>query len=112
MQPKSIKRVSRYLLEAEWPDGFRATIKTEALRDECPCAECCGEFGERKGTAGLMKIYKEGRNDLKELIVTGNYAIAAAWGDGHDTGIYPWKLVREIFEKCKLSEEKIEALLK
>jgi DUF971 family protein len=26
----------------------------------------------------------------------GNYALAFAFSDGHTTGIYPWKLLREV----------------
>jgi DUF971 family protein len=26
----------------------------------------------------------------------GNYAITFEWSDGHDTGIYPWELIREL----------------
>jgi DUF971 family protein len=37
-------------------------------------------------------------NELVSLEPVGNYGIRARWADGHDTGIYPWPLLRQIAE--------------
>jgi DUF971 family protein len=36
---------------------------------------------------------------LESLRGVGNYGVAATWRDGHDTGIYPWPLLRAIVEE-------------
>ncbi|MFP4369054.1 MAG: gamma-butyrobetaine hydroxylase-like domain-containing protein [Candidatus Kapaibacterium sp.] len=110
MKPKNIKRTKPYLIEAEWPDGFRAVIKLEKLRAECPCATCTGEQIGDKVVLPAFKSFKEGMNELIELKKVGNYAISAVWGDGHDTGIYPWEVLRDIFNKHKLSDEELKEL--
>lgn len=30
------------------------------------------------------------------MSLVGNYAIKIDWSDGHDTGIYTWKKLREV----------------
>lgn len=34
--------------------------------------------------------------EAKDLFKIGNYAIGLRWGDGHDTGIYPFDYLRKI----------------
>jgi DUF971 family protein len=103
--PVSIKKVSPGLLKAEWTDGFSATIKIEKLRSECPCADC----REKDNDTGkfVMPTIKMGKNDLKSLQPVGNYAVNPTWGDGHDTGIYPWEFFRVIFENYKMTDDEI-----
>jgi len=37
-----------------------------------------------------LPIAVPGKYELLRLTPVGNYAVAAVWGDGHDTGIYSW----------------------
>lgn len=106
--PTKIKREHDGLLSAEWTDGFKSVIKIEKLRNECPCADC-REKAEQSGKTNkfIMPTFSPGKNDLKSLTPVGNYAINPVWGDGHDTGIYPWEFFRVIFENYKLSEDEI-----
>lgn len=107
--PKKIRKPKTFLLYAEWDDGFSATIKLEKFRQACPCATCNeDEFHPKQAPA--MQTMTIGKNDLVKLEPVGNYAIAAAWGDGHNTGIYPWGLFREIFEKNSLTHKEIDEL--
>lgn len=109
--PNIIEKPESFLLYAEWEDGFEATISVEELRKACPCAECTGEkigdviYSIPKPVKFEPRVY-----DLIGLETVGNYAISAKWGNGHDTGIYPWELFRSVFEKNKLSEEAIKEL--
>jgi DUF971 family protein len=98
---KKIDRPKPHLLRTEWQDAYKSVIKIEKFRDECPCADC-REKRDNKDTKFSMPTFSPGRNELKELKPVGNYAITPIWGDGHNTGIYPWELVREIFEKHEL----------
>lgn len=109
--PSKISRPKYYLLKAEWKDGFSATIKLEDFRKECPCATCKEDEMHKKSSAITnLTMHKPGKNDLKELKPMGNYGVTATWGDGHNTGIYPWDMFREIFEKHNLSDEEMKKL--
>lgn len=110
--PLKIKREHDGLLTADWADGFKAVIKLEKLRSECPCADC-REKGDNHGKANkfVMPTFTPGKNDLKALTPIGNYAVNPVWGDGHDTGIYPWEFFRVIFENYKLSEKELQEYL-
>lgn len=107
-KPKAIKRRGNFMLEAEWNDGFTAAVKCETLRDMCPCADCKhDEFEDAKPSFKGFKQFAAGRNELKNLSQIGNYAIAIAWGDGHDTGIYSYDYFRKIFDENALSQEQV-----
>ncbi len=109
--PKSITRPKPFLLTVEFSDGYRATVKLEKFRKECPCAACKGEEIMGQVVAPpMMQMFSPGQNELKSLTPVGNYAVTAVWGDGHDTGIYSWDYMREIFEKYALSEEELAKL--
>ncbi len=112
IKPIKIFKPKPYLLACEFGDGFSAIIKLENFRKECPCAECTTK--DKKTFWGsditLLSAYKPGMNELKSLRKVGNYAIAAEWADGHNTGIYTWENLREIFEKHALNQDQINEL--
>lgn len=112
LKPTIIRRTKPFLLFCEWQDGFSGTIKLETLRNECPCALCKGEEIAGKQVAKpIFQMITPGKNELKSLEPVGNYAIQASWGDGHNTGIYTWEYLREIFENFSLSSKQLEELM-
>ena len=113
IKPIKISRPKPYLLKAEWSDGYASTIKLESFRADCPCATCKDEdLQSIQGSKVMMPTFAPGKNDLKSLTPVANYAITAVWGDGHDTGIYPWEYFRQIFENHKLSDADLDNLSK
>lgn len=110
--PLKIKKEFDILLSAEWDDGFKSVIKLEKLRNECPCADC-REKKEQTGISNKFNIplFAQGKNELKSLTPVGNYAVNPVWGDGHNSGIYPWEFFRVVFENYKLSEKEIQEIL-
>jgi DUF971 family protein len=91
--PKEFKLLEKRDLRITWSDGHTTRFSLQRFRDECPCAGCQGEsdiFGEIKMPMQLP-IAVPGKYELKSLVPVGNYAVAARWGDGHDTGIYSWE---------------------
>jgi len=83
-----------------WTDGSCICVNNRDLRLSCQCALCINELtGE--------KILKE--RDVKEGIAAksvtplGNYAIGITWNDGHTSGIYPYKTIRELGETLSCS---------
>jgi DUF971 family protein len=39
--------------------------------------------------------------DLKEIWAIGQYALGMRWGDGHDSGIYPFSLLFELGQRSE-----------
>jgi DUF971 family protein len=96
-----IKLSSPDELSIKWDDGHASIISLRTLRDSCPCAGCQGE-------TILLKTYKPepqqhlpGRYNLTDIQQVGHYALQISWGDGHSTGIYTWKILRNLCE-CQI----------
>ena len=74
-------------------DGHECFFANEALRSQCPCAECRGlrDNGDvawpRPGGPIVVRV------EAAELV--GLWGITFAWSDGHGTGIYPFASLRE-----------------
>ncbi len=91
-QPLVIRRSDPSKVEIEWADGHRTTYTAAELRGVCPCAGCVNEVtGVRMHDpasvpAGLTQ---------SDLRFVGNYAVALQFSDGHNTGIYPFRYLRE-----------------
>jgi DUF971 family protein len=105
--PTHIHRPQPYLLALRWSDGFESTITLRAFRDECPCAHCKGETIMGTTYSFGLNIMKPGMYELKNLQAVGKYAIQAEWGDGHNTGIYSWDILRAIAEHHALSQDQL-----
>ena len=54
-----------------------------------PCAGCQGHGGERR------YVHAE-QTELANLSVVGRYALNLEWADGHQTGIYTYRYLREL----------------
>ena len=40
-----------------------------------------------------------GNAELRDLSPVGNYALKLVWGDGHDTGLYSFRYLRELADR-------------
>jgi len=80
-------------IRLQWPDGEKAVIANSRLRANCQCAVCVDEIKGRR----LFDPAKM-RPDIapKEITALGNYAIGIIWNDGHSSGIYSYKLIRDL----------------
>jgi len=91
-QPLVIRRSDPSKLEVEWADGHRTSYSAAELRGVCPCAGCINEVtGVRMHDpssvpAGLTQ---------SDVRFVGNYAIALQFSDGHNTGIFPFRFLRD-----------------
>ena len=77
------------LLRLEWPGGASHALPHRLLRERCPCAQC------RQARRAGKTISAEAVSVLR-IEPYGPNAIHLVFSDGHGTGIYPWKLLREI----------------
>ena len=91
-----------------WSSGEQVTINSVILRRNCPCANCI-EKNKQSGVEPVSPPKLAGRASLRVIAATmdqavnltevwpiGNYAIGLRFGDGHDSGIYSYALLREL----------------
>lgn len=92
VQPRAITKSDPTKLSVEWTDGHLTVYSAAELRRLCPCARCVNEFtGERMlDPASVAEDMTQ--NDVR---LVGNYAVTVRFADGHDTGIFPFPMLRE-----------------
>ena len=91
-QPTVIRRTDPTRIEIVWSDGHTSVFTTPELRGLCPCAQCIDEIsGVRRHDPSSVPA------DLEQsgTHMVGNYAISMRFSDGHHTGIYTFKYLRE-----------------
>lgn len=85
-----------------WSDGHASVYDAAFLRKECPCATCRDERERPKAPEppkGALKMYPGKWVDKVEptrLEYVGNYALGIVWNDGHQSGIYSFRFLREL----------------
>jgi DUF971 family protein len=72
-----------------WADG-EAVLGAAALRAACRCANC--------RAAALSGRTRDVGPDVRlaGASAVGQYAVRLLFNDGHDRGIYPWELLRQL----------------
>jgi ATP-binding protein involved in chromosome partitioning len=90
--PLKITRSDPGRIEIEWDDGHRTVYTAAELRRLCPCAMCVDELSGRRTLE--PKSIPDELTQL-ELRLVGNYAISVRFQDGHDTGIFPFGMLRD-----------------
>jgi DUF971 family protein len=85
-------------LVIDWSDGRRSVYTWQHLRANCPCASCREERTRPPNPFRILSPAEVARGPLRPLSVTpvGRYAYTIAWNDGHNTGIYPFELLRAL----------------
>jgi DUF971 family protein len=96
IEPREIMREGTAGLRISWADGRVCRYGAAALRRVCPCAQCVNEYtGERMidpaGVADTLTV--------ESMDLVGRYALNFRWSDGHQTGIYSFRLLRELCEQ-------------
>ncbi|MCA1814858.1 MAG: DUF971 domain-containing protein [Acidobacteria bacterium] len=98
VEPTEIAREGAAGLRITWADGRVCRYGAAALRRVCPCAQCVNEYtGERTLDPASVP---EGLT-VESLDIVGRYALTFRWSDGHQTGIYSFRLLRELCEQEK-----------
>ncbi|MDP9733372.1 UNVERIFIED_ORG: DUF971 family protein [Rhizobium sp. SORGH_AS260] len=80
-------------LTVSFDDGSVCRLKAEMLRVLSPSAEV-------QGHGPGQKVTVPGKRDvaIRSMVATGNYAVRIVFDDGHDSGIYTWKYLKELGE--------------
>jgi DUF971 family protein len=88
--PTEVRRLrEEKQLRITWDDGHVSDYPLAYLRGWCPCAGCQGHGGERR-------YVHAAETELANLSVVGRYALNLEWADGHQTGIYTYRYLREL----------------
>lgn len=76
-----------------WPDGETVSVPNAVLRKACSCAVCVDEM-----TNAPLLDPSTIPDTIHAVSVgtIGNYAITVDWSDGHNTGFFPYKTIREL----------------
>ncbi len=91
-RPLDIKiRTESRVLEVGFDDGSHFALPFEYLRVFSPSAEIKGHGGGE----GLLLTGKE-TVGLRGVEPVGHYALRLLFDDGHDTGLYTWKLLYDL----------------
>ena len=73
------------LFKVTFADGVVGAVSAERLRDASPSADKT----RKPPSAGKALA-------IVEVEQMGNYAVRIGFNDGHDTGIYTWRLLRSL----------------
>ncbi|MFN0085825.1 MAG: DUF971 domain-containing protein [Blastocatellia bacterium] len=80
------------ILRIEWDDGHVSRWPLDSLRAACSCAMCQGHHPSQS-----LNLKPEQFSGIRvtDMAPVGRYAYHIVWSDGHDTGIYTLKMLRE-----------------
>ena len=102
VEPREIAQEGEAALRITWADGRACRYGAAALRRVCPCAQCVNEFtGERV----LRPDSVPDALTIADVQLVGRYALNFRWSDGHQTGIYSFRLLRELCEQEEVNSE-------
>jgi len=90
VQELRLRRRSR-VLEVRFTDGAVFEQPFEYLRVHSPSAELQGHGGGEP----LLVVGKQ-EVGIREIEPVGQYAVRLVFDDGHDTGLFTWKYLREL----------------
>ena len=86
----TLRRVSR-VLEVRFADGTTYALPFQYLRVNSPSAEVQGHGpGE-----GVLVVGKE-NVQISRVEPVGQYAVRLVFDDGHDSGLYTWRYLRQL----------------
>jgi DUF971 family protein len=91
--PTDLAQAGPRELAITWADGHQSRYDVRALRLACGCAACVDEWsGEKRLADDAVPP------DVRPLRIepVGRYAIQIAWSDGHESGIYPFRRLRDL----------------
>ena len=80
-------------LRITFADGLAKTFPVRFLRLKCPCAHCIDEMtGKLLLNSTQVPTYVHPKN----IETVGRYALRIHWSDNHNTGIYTFKMLRNL----------------
>jgi len=96
IEPREIKQEGDAGLRITWADDHVSRYSAVELRCACPCAQCVNEW---TGQRVLKPETISPELTITDLSIVGRYALNFRWSDGHDTGIYSFRYLRELCDQ-------------
>jgi len=99
--PRDLKvKTKEQILIIDWLDGQHSEIPLGTLRQQCPCASC--RSGREKDDSNPLKVLKfdPAAVQATDASLMGNYGLKLRWSDGHDTGIFDFRFLRQIADSA------------
>ena len=94
-EPRSIN-VLEEGMRILWRDGQQFLLPHRVLRGNCGCAQCVDEMTHIRQVS-VDDVPESIR--VEDVLEIGNYAIGILFSDLHDTGIFPFRHLRELCER-------------
>ena len=93
LEPVQIVEENDAEISVTWSDDVVTNYRASQLRRSCPCAGCVNEW-----TGEKMLDEKNIPDDLSfdHITVVGRYALNFDFSDGHDTGIFSFKYLKDL----------------
>ncbi len=96
LEPTQIIEENDSEISIKWSDELETKYNAVELRKSCPCASCIDEW------TGEKRLKDENvSNDMtfSHISVVGRYALNFHFSDGHETGIFSFKFLRDLSDK-------------
>ena len=92
-EPLQIIEESDSEVTINWSDNSESKYTAAQLRRACPCAGCINEW-----TGEKMLDPEKIPDDLtfKNISIVGRYALNFQFSDGHETGIFSFKYLKDL----------------
>ena len=96
IEPTQIIEENNSNISIKWSDEKETNYVAADLRKACPCASCIDEWtGEKR----LRDETIPDDIDFSHISIVGRYALNFHFSDGHDTGIFSFKFLRDLADK-------------
>ena len=95
-EPAAIEWVGSELA-IRWRDGHESFYTPERLREHCPCANC--KVRRQKMERDPFPMFAPAALASPGVLATepvGRYALRFHWTDRHDSGIYDFRMLRDL----------------
>jgi ATP-binding protein involved in chromosome partitioning len=91
-RPDAVWQAADRVLGIRWGDGVTTYHGAYELRMACPCAGCVEEWSGEK-----LPSLNQVPNDVRPVDVksVGRYALLPVWSDGHRTGMFAFRDLRQ-----------------
>lgn len=100
VKPVEIGRSGSHDIRIDWQDKHQSVFPARFLRLKCPCAMCVDEL---TGEVRLQEASVPEEVHPLSVQISGHYALAINWSDGHRTGIYPFRMLRALCPCCAVT---------
>ena len=93
VEPTQIVEESESEISIKWSDDSETRFTAVQLRRSCPCAGCVDEWTGKKT---LQDNAVPEDLTIKHTSIVGRYALNFHFSDGHETGIFSFKYLRDL----------------